>query len=166
MHKVSCSIVHTLPDLKKRNINSAHRLQMMTHTSQQHQNHASLLRLLQDLCSVTDVLPDHLWLTGVHIEWQNQLGSGGEARVYLGRWSRDSKKEKIVVRIANAFNKPQASKDQTRDILKVGSYSNEGADLLAKPNLYSIACAPRSAYAFSSLASQYTAATWSFQTPI
>lgn len=51
--------------------------------------------MLQDLCSVSNKLPRHIWLTDVKVDWSDILGSGGEASIIRARYERKS----VAVRV-------------------------------------------------------------------
>lgn len=80
---------------------------------------ASLLRLLQDLCSASKVLPQHLWLSEIHVEWRKQLGDGGEARVYLGQDNSLGRYGQVVVRVARLPEKRSSLRDCVEEALQV-----------------------------------------------
>lgn len=77
--------------------------------------HSPVLRLLQDLCSVSDVLPASYRLSDVVVDWKNIIKRGGEAVLRLGTWNHDT----VVVRDALVLS-PQEWKSETgRKTLKV-----------------------------------------------
>jgi len=43
-----------------------------------------MLRLLQDICSVSGELPSKCFLHGIEVKWRPAIARGGEATIYRG----------------------------------------------------------------------------------
>lgn len=53
-----------------------------------------MLRLLQDICSLSGEVPSNYWLQGITVNWRRHIARGGEATLYRGRRGD----QKVVVR--------------------------------------------------------------------
>lgn len=83
-------------------------------------NRSLILRLLQDLCSASEELPDIYSLSDVSVNWKRIIGKGGEAVVRLGVWEGRN----VVVREVTVQGHRGWNSRSGQDTLKVTLYRN------------------------------------------